>query len=116
MPSVTRLRQSKHHLVLLSRLLHQLATLIVVVAFVACSIYHDDRAFGADIRTRPNVILILADDKYVSQNMDLLMSRDLRYYSAFIRRTGLPPIARNFARFGRNNYTLLHQRMVWHTR
>lgn len=62
MQSIERPGQIRRHLDLLGRLLHSLATLVVVATPVAWSISQENVAFAADYRSRPNIILILTDD------------------------------------------------------
>ncbi len=52
----------KHHLDLLGRLLHSLATLIIIATTAGWSISLETYAYSADPQCRPNIVLILADD------------------------------------------------------
>lgn len=63
MKSVEHLRQSRHHLDLLGRLLHSIATLILIAVSVGWSLDTDNKAYSADLKSRPNIILILTDDQ-----------------------------------------------------
>ena len=62
MPDAERPGQSRRHLDLLGRLLHRIATLIIVVVSLHWSIPWTNNAYCADLQCRPNIVLILADE------------------------------------------------------
>lgn len=62
MPTAEIPSRNRHHLDLLGRLLHRIATLIIIAVSLEWSIYPGNKAYCADSQCRPNVVLILADD------------------------------------------------------
>ena len=49
---------------LLRQLLHRITTLILTIAAATFSIDSDKNGICAEVRSVPNIVLILADDKY----------------------------------------------------